>query len=48
MARKKKQPWKIGDVFLVPLLDTGRFCIGQVIGQEPKAMNSVTISLPRL
>lgn len=41
MAKKKKQVWGIGDYFTVPLAD-GTFSIGQVVGQEPEALNSVT------
>jgi hypothetical protein len=38
MARRK-QGWDIGDLFLIKLLD-GEFCIGEVVGYEPKALNS--------
>lgn len=44
MASKKKQRWDVGDVFLLPLKD-GTACIGQVIGREPSALNSVAIAL---
>ena len=37
MARKQK--WKNGDVFLVPLLD-GTYAVGQVIGKTKEALNS--------
>lgn len=40
MARKKKQLWKVGDYFTIPLAD-GSFSIGQVVGQEKEALNSV-------
>lgn len=37
--RKTKQKWDIGDLFTIPLLD-GSFCVGEVIGYEPEALNS--------
>ena len=40
MARKKKRAWSIGDIFCIPLTD-GTYSIGQVVGQEPEALNSV-------
>jgi len=40
MARKKKRAWSIGDIFCIPLSD-GTYSIGQVVGQEPEALNSV-------
>ncbi len=39
MAKRKKQKWGVGDIFLVPLAD-GTFSLGQVIGQEKEALNS--------
>jgi hypothetical protein len=41
MARK--QPWKAGDVVLVPLLD-GSWCPAQVLAAEPQALNSVAMA----
>jgi hypothetical protein len=38
---RKKQSWLIGDQFLVPLPD-GSASRGQVVGQEPRVLNSVT------
>lgn len=43
MARRK-QIWTIGDVFSIPL-DDGEVVAGQVIGQEPQALNSATIAV---
>ncbi|WP_374604694.1 hypothetical protein [Arenimonas sp.] len=43
-ARRKKHPWVIGDVFLVPLRD-GSHCPGQVVGREPDLLNCVAIAL---
>lgn len=37
---KKKQKWKVGDVFLVPLCD-GNYSVGQVLSWEKDALNSV-------
>lgn len=37
--RRRKQTWDIGDLFTIPLSD-GTFCIGKVVGFEPKALNS--------
>jgi hypothetical protein len=42
MARKKKQAWGIGDIFCIPLTD-GTYSIGQVVGQEPEALNSIPL-----
>jgi hypothetical protein len=39
MAKKEKQIWGICDLFTIPLSD-GTFCIGEVVGIEPKALNS--------
>lgn len=39
MAKRKKQKWGIGDVFLVPLSDK-TYTVGQVIGIEKEALNS--------
>lgn len=41
---KKKQTWKIGDLFLVPTLD-GKLALGQVVGQEQWVLNSVSVVL---
>ncbi len=40
MAKRKKQNWCIGDIFLVPLAD-GTFSVGQVIARYKDALNSV-------
>ncbi|WET42274.1 Imm26 family immunity protein [Citrobacter enshiensis] len=37
--RRRKQSWDVGDMFTVPLSD-GTYCIGKVVGFEPKALNS--------
>jgi Immunity protein 26 len=39
--RGKKQQWSVGDLFLVQLID-GVAVVGQVVGQERQALNSVT------
>lgn len=39
MARKK-QKWDVGDIFSIPLKN-GEFSIGQIIGYEKDALNSV-------
>jgi hypothetical protein len=39
---RKKQSWKIGDAFSVETED-GRNVLGQIVGQEPRALNSVTV-----
>lgn len=44
MGRSRKQPWKSGDCFLIPLKD-GTFLIGQVLSAEPEALNSVGCAL---
>jgi Immunity protein 26 len=41
---KSKQKWRIGDVFTIATTDR-RFAIGQIIGQEPDLMRSVTVAL---
>jgi hypothetical protein len=43
-ARRKKQEWKIGDVFHISLLD-GDVVLAQIVGREAKALNSITIAL---
>jgi hypothetical protein len=43
MTRSQKQPWEVGDVFLVPTSD-GQFVIGQIIGREAQVLNSVTVA----
>jgi hypothetical protein len=40
MAKRRKQEWVIGDVFLVPLAD-GTYSVGQVVAQVKEALNSV-------
>lgn len=37
---KKRTKWKVGDIFVVPQTD-GESSIGQIVGQEPDALNSV-------
>lgn len=44
MGRSKKQPWKSGDCFLIPLKD-GTFLVGQVLSAEPSVLNSVGCAL---
>ena len=44
MPRTKRQPWRTGSVFLLPLAD-GSSCVGQVLSREPDALNSVEIAL---
>ena len=41
---RRRQPWKVGDLFALPLND-GRAILGQVIGQENDALNSVSVAL---
>lgn len=36
----RKKQWEIGDIFLVPISDEN-YCVGQVIDQQKKALNSV-------
>src|SRR5262245_6301236 len=43
MARRK-QVWKVGDVFAIGAQD-GSFCAGQIIGHEAALLNSATIAL---
>lgn len=40
---KRKQKWEIGDVFTVQTLD-GKYVVGQIVGQEVKVLNSVTVA----
>jgi hypothetical protein len=35
------QSWRVGDVFLVPLID-GKWAVGQVVGREAIALNSAS------
>lgn len=44
MSKKRKQDWKAGDCFVIPLLDGGGL-LGQVLAHEPRAMNSVSCAL---
>jgi hypothetical protein len=44
MARKK-QDWKVGDLFLIPLADDKQGCLAQLVGREPSALNSATVVL---
>ena len=39
----KKQQWRIGDVFTVETSD-GMHVVGQIIGQEPVVLNSVSVA----
>jgi len=43
-GKRRRQPWSVGDVFAMPIMD-GRFALGQVVGREPRALNSVTVAL---
>jgi hypothetical protein len=38
---RKRQSWKLGDIFLVKLKD-GTLVVGQVVGQERQVLNSVS------
>lgn len=38
---KRRQVWSVGDVFLVELQD-GTSVVGQIVGQEKQALNSVS------
>jgi Immunity protein 26 len=38
---KRRQSWKVGDVFLIRLKDES-FVVGQIVGQEKDALNSVS------
>jgi len=38
---KRRQVWKVGDVFVVPTSD-GQAVLGQVIAHEPEVLNSVS------
>lgn len=40
MAKRKRQKWQDGDLFLVPQSDGG-FTLGQVLSYQPRALNSV-------
>lgn len=44
LIMKKKQAWRIGDIFAVRLND-GKFSAGQVVGVEPDMPKSATIAL---
>lgn len=44
MARRKKQVWCIGNLFLLPLAD-GEACLGQVVGIERELLNSAAVAL---
>lgn len=41
MKRRKRVVWNVGDIFIVPQKD-GKYSVGQVIGREREALNSVT------
>ncbi|HXU68034.1 MAG TPA: hypothetical protein VN947_01835 [Polyangia bacterium] len=43
MAPRRKQQWKIGDVFVVRNAD-GKYTPGQTVGREAQALNSVTVA----
>lgn len=43
-ARRKKQVWEVGSIFLVPLQDGGS-CPGQVVGRERELMDSAAVLL---
>lgn len=44
VVKGKVQQWKVGSVFVIPLLD-GTGCIAQVVGRERQILNSVTIAI---
>jgi len=44
MAKKKKQTFEVGDYFTIPLTG-GKYAIGQIVGVEPDALNSVICAL---
>ncbi|EOF4387086.1 Imm26 family immunity protein [Salmonella enterica subsp. enterica] len=44
VKRRKKQKWDIGDLFTI-LLSDGSFCVGEVVGYEPKALNSAICAI---
>jgi len=41
---KRKQKWAINDLLAIPL-SNGKYALGQIIGQEPELMKSVTVAL---
>ncbi len=41
--RRKRHSWTIGDIFVVQCKD-GKYVIGQIVGQEQQALNSVTVA----
>jgi hypothetical protein len=41
---KRKQQWKVGDVFVIGLRD-GTHAIGQIVGREAEVLNSVSVAL---
>lgn len=41
MAKREKQKWAVGDVFLVETVD-GLAAVGQIVGQEKSVLNSVS------
>jgi len=43
-SREGEQTWAVGDVFALPLSD-GSAIVGQIVGREASALNSVTIAL---
>lgn len=46
MARRVRQHWTVGDVFVAPLTESN-YGVGQVIAVEADALNSVTCALYR-
>src|SRR5690349_13345550 len=41
MAKRPKQTWEVGDVFLVETKDKMKV-LGQIVGREPEVLNSVS------
>jgi hypothetical protein len=44
MPKRKKQDWKPGDCFLIPLADAS-YLVGQVLAAEPSVLNSLSCAL---
>jgi len=38
-----KKKWKVGDLFVVQMSD-GKFVLGQIVGREASALNSVSVA----
>jgi hypothetical protein len=41
---KRKQKWAVNDVLAIPLSNS-KYALGQIVGQEPELMKSVTLAL---